>query len=400
MAELKLHERVLKLAPSATLAMAAKAKALADKGIKVSPLGAGEPDFLTPAPIMQAVAEAMKQDVGHYTAVRGTDALLSAIVEKFKRDQKLQYGLDQVMSTVGAKSAIAMAIESVAGPGDEVIVFAPFWVSYPEQIRLVGAKPVIVESRVSHGFLPTAESLRAAITPRTKAVILNSPNNPSGAVYPRALLAELMDVLKGSQIWVISDEIYEHLLYDNAEHVSPAALSSDAFERTVVISGASKGYAMTGWRVGVAGGPKDIIAAMTKLQSQRDTCLPGITQAAAAYAFREPEALKVEMAKMRDAYQARRDRALELLSHIKGLACHRPKGAFYALIDVAEVIGQPHHGSIVEDDVMLAIRLLEEAHVATVPGTPFGVPGTIRISLASSMEDIEEGIGKIAAWLQ
>ncbi len=399
MAELKLHERVIKLVPSATLAMAAKTKALKDRGVHVISLSAGEPDFLTPKPIMDAVRQAMEGDVGHYTPVRGTDALVESIRIKFKRDQNLSYAPNQILSTVGAKSAIAMAIEAVAGPGDEVIVFAPFWVSYPEQVRLVGAKPVIVEGRVSQAYLPTAEALRAAITPRTKAMIINSPNNPSGAVYPESLLKELMATLRGTGIWVISDEIYEHLIYDDAKHVSPASVSEDAYARTVVITGASKGYAMTGWRIGIVGGPQDLVAAMTKLQSQRDTCLPGITQAAAAFAFLETPELKEHIELMRKSYEDRRNRALYLLSKIRGVDCHKPRGAFYALVDVAEHIGQSYHGSVIEDDIVLATRLLEEAHVATVAGTPFGVPGTLRISLASSMPDIEEGIHRIATWL-
>jgi len=282
MATLRLHERVLKLQPSATLAMAAKAKALKDQGVQVVSLSAGEPDFATPKSIVDAAREALTTDVGHYSPVRGADALVKSICHKFKRDQKLHYEPNQVLATVGAKPAVAMAIESIAGPGDEVIVFAPYWVSYPEQIRLVGAKPVVVEAGASHGYLPTSAALRAAITPRTKAVIINSPNNPSGAVYPESLLRELMDVVKNTQIWVISDEIYEHLVFDDAKHVSPASFSEDAYSRTLVISGASKGYAMTGWRIGFAGGPKELIDAMVKLQGQRDTCLPGITQAASS----------------------------------------------------------------------------------------------------------------------
>jgi aspartate aminotransferase len=315
---------------------------------------------------------------------------------KFARDQKVKYDASQVLSTLGAKMAISMALDALVGPGDEVIVLAPYWVSYTDQVRLSGAEPVIVTATAEQGYLPTAAAIKAAITPRTKALILNSPNNPSGAVYPEKLLREIMQVLEGSNVWVISDEIYEHLVFDNEKHVSPASFSPDALARTIVVCGASKGYAMTGWRVGYVGGPKEAVAAIVKLQEQRYTCIPAITQAAAAFALLENAAVTAEIEKMRLAYQSRRDRLMKILEGMPKIRCVRPKGAFYAMLDLSFVIGKELRGSVVKNDEELALRLLSEAHVATVAGTPFGVPGCVRLSLASSMEEIEEGIKRIA----
>jgi aspartate aminotransferase len=275
-----------------------------------------------------------------------------------------------------------MALEAVAGSGDEVIVLAPYWVSYPEQVSLTGATPVMVQTSV--------DAIRSAITSRTKAIILNTPNNPTGAVMSEAFLREVMALFEGTGIWVISDEIYEHLVFDGLKHVSPASLSDDAYSRTLVISGASKGYAMTGWRVGVVGGPKALIEGMVKLQAQRYTCIAAITQAAAAYALTEPAELNIEIEKMRAAYELRRDKLMDYLSHTN-IKCVKPQGAFYAMLDFS---------SIIPDDEQLADRLLNEAHVATVAGTPFGAPGCVRISLASSWEQIEEGLERIQKWMK
>ncbi len=399
MANLSLHPRVLQLSPSATLQMQAKAKALKDQGVSVVVLSAGEPDFETPKVIVEVAKLALDKGVSRYTAVRGSDELIKAMQLKFKRDQKVHYGPLQVLSTVGAKSAIAMALESVAGPGDEVIILAPFWVSYPEQVRLTGAKPVIVSASQKQNYVPTAEMIKSAITPRTKAIILNSPNNPTGAVFSEQVLREIMEVLVGTSIWVISDEIYEHLVFDGEKHVSPASFSADAYARTLVISGASKGYAMTGWRVGVVGGPLPLVDAMVKLQQQRYSCIASISQAAAAYALQETPELCVEIENMRLAYQARRDEVMHLMKELPHVKCIKPKGAFYAFLDFSEWMGKMHRGSLIENDEILALRLLSEAHVAVVSGTAFGAPGCVRLSIASSMPDIREGMKRIQNWL-
>lgn len=379
---MKLSQRVLTLAPSATLGMKAKAKVLLDQGIKITSLSAGEPDFETPACIIQAAHKALDQGVSRYTGVRGTDALIAAMRLKFKRDSGLDYAANQVLSSVGAKSSLALAIDACLEPGDEAIILKPYWVSYPELVKLAGATPIFAE--------PSLESIQKAITPKTRAIFLNSPNNPDGSVYSEVFLRGLMKLLEGSQIWVFSDEIYEHLVFDGVKHLSPASFSKDAYERTLTISGVSKGYAMTGWRVGIVGGPEKLVSAMAKLQEQRYTCIPAICQAAAVYALNEPPELRVEIERMRAAYQHRRDKFLEAILKIEGLACETPKGAFYAFVDFSKRY---------PNDLELADRLLSEAHVATVAGTPFGAPGHIRIGLAASLEEILEGVEKIRKFL-
>lgn len=379
---MKLTQRVLNLAPSATLGMKARAKVLQDQGIRIISLSAGEPDFETPTCVIQAAHQALDKGVSRYTGVRGSDALISAMRLKFKRDQGLEYSVNQVLSSIGAKSSLSLAIDACLEPGNEAIILKPYWVSYSELVKLAGATPVFAE--------PSLDSIKQAITSKTRVIFLNSPNNPDGSVLSEAFLRDLMTLLEGSEIWVLSDEIYEHLVFDGVKHISPASLSKDAYERTLVISGVSKGYAMTGWRVGIAGGPEQLVSAMAKLQEQRYTCIPAICQAAAVYALSEPPELKIEIERMRAAYQNRRDQFLEAILKIKNLSCQTPKGAFYALVNFSQRY---------PNDLELAERLLSEAHVATVAGTPFGAPGHLRIGLAASLEEILAGVRKIAEFL-
>jgi aspartate aminotransferase len=400
MENLLLHQRVLHLSPSATLQMQGKAKILKDQGVSVVALSAGESDFETPMVIVDAAKKALDKGVSRYTAVRGSDELIKAMQLKFLRDQKVSYSSLQVLSTVGAKSAIAMALESVAGPGDEVIVLSPFWVSYPEQVRLTGANPVFVSASAEQNYIPTADMIKAAVTTKTKAIILNSPNNPTGAVFSEQVLREIMEIFVGTAVWVISDEIYEHLVFDSEKHISPASFSPDAYARTVVISGASKGYAMTGWRVGVVGGPLPIIDAMAKLQQQRYSCIASISQAAAAFALQETPELKNEIEKMRITYQMRRDEVMHMIKNLPEITCVKPKGAFYAFLNFSKWMGKIHRGILIENDDCLALRLLSEAHVAVVSGAAFGAPGCLRLSIASSLPDILEGMKRIQTWLE
>lgn len=399
MENLKLSERVKNLSLSATLEMQSKAKKLKDEGVSVAALSAGESDFETPRPIIEAAKIALDKGVSRYTAVRGSDELIKAMQLKFKRDQKVSYDAKQVLSTVGAKAAIILALESMVGPGDEVIVLAPYWVSYPEQVKLAGATPVIVSASAPEGYIPSAQKIKAAITVKTKAIIINSPNNPTGVVFDEKVLREIMDVVAGTSIWVISDEIYEHLIFDGLKHVSPAALSKDAYDRTLVISGTSKNYAMTGWRVGVVGGPQLLVDAMVKLQQQRYSCIAAISQSAAVYALTEPEELKPYIEEMRAAYEKRRNMLMEILPQLKNVSCVRPEGAFYGFLDFSAWIGQNHRGAFIKNDEELALRLLSEAHVALVSGTAFGAPGCLRLSIASSAENIREGLKRISNWL-
>lgn len=399
MRELQLSNRVLGMKPSATLGMAQTARELADSGVDVVVLSAGEPDFCTPKSICEVAKRSIDKGNTHYVPVRGTKTMVKAMREKFRRDQKVEYGDDEVMCTVGAKSAILLALEAVLNPGDEVVIFAPYWVSYLEQIRLAYGVPIVVECSKENDFLPTGEQLANAITPKTRAVILNSPNNPSGGVIKKDQLEGLARVLGGTNIWLISDEIYEKIIYDGHEHFCPASLSDDMRHRTIVISGASKGYAMTGWRVGVVGGPKRVITSMTKLQGQETTCLPGFIQDAAAFALEEDQQVRSDMKMMLNAYRDRRDHALTLFGALANVNVFKPAGAFYIWADFSYYVGRGLGGHIIENDIDLATRMLKEAHVASVPGSPFGGKGYIRLSTASAKKAIEMAAHRIEQWL-
>lgn len=384
----QLSKLVLGLKPSATVAMATKAREMKAAGIDVISMTAGEPDFPTPKPILDHATQAVSDPAFHkYTSIPGHPDLIEAMRFKFKRDQGLELEKDQVMASVGGKSALAFALQAMCGPGDEVILFNPCWVSYAEQVYLAGATPVFVQSSASSGYVPSLEDFKQAISPKTKVVMLNTPNNPSGAMFPESFLKSMMDELQGTGIWLISDEIYEHLVFDDNKHTSPVSFGEDARSRTLVISGVAKSYAMTGWRLGVSAGPKEIIKAMCKIQSQVYTCPAGISQAAGAFAMREPEALKPMLQQMKAAYQERRDALCDAVAKDDRFSIFKAQGAFYGLLNVSALCGQ--------DDVGFANRLLEEKHVAVVPGTPFGAPGSVRLSLASSMDDILTGWERI-----
>lgn len=400
MVELLLNERVKNMKPSATLAMAALARNLIDDGVDIVTLSAGEPDFDTPQIIVDVGKASIDAGKTHYAPVRGTKAMNSALREKFRRDQGVSYGADEVMCTVGAKSAILMALKAILEEDDEVIIFAPYWVSYVEQVRLCGGRIVAVQCQAQNNFMPTKEQLLAAITPKTKAIILNSPNNPSGGVIGKDQLEGLAEALHGTSIWVISDEIYEKLLYEDAKHYSPSALSDDMRKRTIVISGASKGYAMTGWRVGFVAGAAKLITAMGNLQGQDTTCLPEFIQDAAAFALWEGPEVKTYLEHMKDAYKARRELALAgFKTLLPKVDVFKPQGAFYIWGDFTAYIGKKVQGREIIDDMDLALRMLQEAHVAGVPGSPFGSPGFLRFSIASAMNDIERAIQRMSTWL-
>ncbi len=400
MSQLHLSSRVQAIKPSATLGMAQAARDLADKGVDVVVLSAGEPDFTTPQIISDVAKKSIDEGKTHYVPVRGTKNLVAAMREKFLREQKISYAADEVLCTVGAKSAILLALNAIVNEGDEVIIFAPYWVSYLEQIRLVSGVPVIVNCTSENNFMPKASDLAQAITKKTKAIIINSPNNPTGAVITKQQLEEIADVLRGSNIWLISDEIYEKLLFDNSQHFSPASLSDDMRKRSIVISGASKAYAMTGWRVGVVAGDKSIINAMVNLQGQNTTCLPEFIQDAAAFAFSENDAVRREINTMVAAYQERRDLALRLFNEMPLVKTFKPQGAFYLWVDFSKYMGKSFGAEKISDDIELATRMLTDAHVASVPGTPFGGPGFLRFSIASSKKSIEKAAVRITKWLE
>ncbi|MDP2344533.1 MAG: pyridoxal phosphate-dependent aminotransferase [Deltaproteobacteria bacterium] len=393
---LRLNEaRMSAVKPSATLGMAAKAKALIKAGAPVMNLSAGEPDFATPACIVEAARGAIGVRSSHaYTNPRGTDELIAAMQAKLKREQGVDYKDNEVIATVGTKGALMLALDALVGPGDEVVLFAPYWVTYADLVRLAGAKPVVVHTKRESGYQPTMKDFEAAITPATKVVVLNSPNNPTGAGWPESMLRAILERLRGTDIWVISDEIYEKLVYGSFKHVSPAAFDDDARGRTLYVGGVAKAYAMTGWRVGVAAGPKLVVDALMTLQGQRTTCATAIAQVAAAYALREGPDVQAAVAEMRTAYAKRRSLVLERARAIPGVKVHDPEGAFYVFLDVNERL--PAKG--VADDVVLANRLLEESNVATVMGSAFEGPGCLRVSYAASEDTLNTGFDRMAAF--
>lgn len=392
--------RMAAVRPSATLAMAAKARALAKSGIDVANLSAGEPDFKTPECILEAARKVLGERGTHqYTPARGTDELVDAMRAKLRREQGVEYKPEEVIATIGTKGALMLALDALVGPGDEVILFAPYWVTYADLVRLAGGTPVVVQTRREEGYRPRIDELQAAITPRTKLAIICSPNNPTGAGWPEETLRAVYRTLEQTNAWVISDEIYERLVYGGFKHVSPVSFSEDAKNRTLWVGGVAKAYAMTGWRVGVAAGPKPLIDAMLTLQSQRTTCASGIAQAAAAYALREPVEVTEAVELMRSTYEKRRRLVLERAKSLPGVEVHPPEGAFYAFLDIRNRLPAKHKGRELKDDVALAELLLSEAHVALVPGSPFDAPGALRLSYAASEATIEKGFDRVAAFL-
>jgi aspartate aminotransferase len=393
-------QRMSQVKPSATLAMTAKAKALQKQGVDVVNLSAGEPDMKTPACIVDAARRAIDERQSHaYTNARGTDELVAAMQQKLLREQTVSYAANEVIATIGTKGALMLAIDALIGPGDEVVMFAPYWVTYPDLVRLAGGTPVVVQTHRESDYQPDLQTLKSALTPRTKLVILNSPNNPTGAGWPESVLRGVMDLLRGTDIWVISDEIYERLVYGDFQHASPAAFSDDARGRTLYVGGVAKAYAMTGWRVGVAAGPQVLIDAMVTLQQQRTTCATGVAQAAAAYALRESPEVTAAVEDMRRTYTGRRLAVLERVSSIAGVKVRPPEGAFYLFLDVNERLPGTYKGTAVPDDVALASLLLEQAHVAFVPGTPFSGPGCLRMSFAASDSALEDGLSRLERFL-
>lgn len=390
---MELAQRARNISPSPTLAIDALAKQMKADGIDVVGFGAGEPDFNTPEHIRKAAVKAIEDGFTRYTPSGGIPQLKKAIQAKFRRDNQLEYDLDQIVVSVGAKHVLYNLFQVLLDPGDEVIVPAPYWVSYLEQVRLAGGVPVVIPTTEENGFLLTPEQLEAHLTPRTKALVLNSPSNPTGAVYSPEALKALADVLaRHPQCVVVSDEIYESLVYDHHRHVSIASLHPEVGQRTVVINGVSKAYAMTGWRIGYAAGPKPIIKAMVNLQSHSTSNPTSIAQKAAQAAL-EGDQSPVET--MRQAFDERRRYILQRLQALPGVSCPVPGGAFYVFPRISAIFGKTHNGRTIHSSADLATALLEEVHVALVPGDAFGAEGYVRLSYATSMENIREGLDRI-----
>ena len=390
---MKLAKRVASLTPSATLAITAKAKELKAAGYDVIGLGAGEPDFNTPQHIIAAAIKAMNEGHTKYTPSGGLPALKEEIIKKFARDQGLSYEPAEIIVCVGAKHALYTLFQVLLDEGDEVIIPTPYWVSYPEQVKLAGGVPVYVEGLEENDFKMTPDQLKQAITPRTKAVIINSPSNPTGMIYTAEELKALGEVCLAHGVLIISDEIYEKLIYGGAKHVSIAELSPELKEQTIIINGVSKSHSMTGWRIGYAAGPKDIIQAMTDLASHSTSNPTSIAQYAAIAAYSGPQE---PVEQMRQAFEKRLDIIYDKLVQIPGFTCVKPQGAFYLFPNVRKAADMA--GCRTVDEFVAA--LLEEAKVALVPGSGFGAPDYVRLSYATSLEALETAIERIRRFME
>ena len=389
-----LSKRVLEIAPSPSVAANALVMQLRAQGRDIVNFTVGEPDFATPDHIRAAARQAMDAGDTHYTSTFGTPTLLNAIVEKLARDNGLEYSTKEVVAAAGGKHVIYEALAATLNPGDEVIVHTPYWVSYPDIARLNGGTPVIIPGNQANGFKLTAEELSAAISPKTKWVVLNSPNNPTGAVYTRTELQAIAAVLRENEdVLVLSDEIYEHFVYNGEGHISFVSAAPDLKDRVLIVNGASKGYAMTGWRLGFGAGPQWLIAAIGKLLSQTITCPSSISQAAAVAAFAGDQK---PVHAMRDIYLTRREKMLRLLADIPGLDITAPDGAFYVFANVQGLLGKTTpSGKTVNTEGELVQYWLESVGVATVMGAAYGMSPYVRLSFASSNEVIEEGCARI-----
>ncbi|MDP6352756.1 MAG: pyridoxal phosphate-dependent aminotransferase [Alphaproteobacteria bacterium] len=389
-----LAARLDRVKPSPTIAVTNRARELKAAGNDVIGLGAGEPDFDTPDNVVEAAIAAIRAGFTKYTAVDGTPELKEAICAKFQRDNGLDYGIEQINVGVGGKQVLYNALMATLNDSDEVVIPTPYWVSYPDMVLLAGGTPVFAETSDRSGFKLAPETLEAAITPRTKWVILNSPSNPSGAAYDREELKALTEVLvRHPDVWVMTDDMYEKITYDNFVFTTPAQIEPALYERTLTINGVSKAYAMTGWRIGYAGGPVELIKAMAKIQSQSTTNPTSISQAAAVEALNGDQSF---LAARNAAFRKRRDLVVGMLNEAEGLTCRTPEGAFYVYPNCAGVTGKTTpDGTAITDSETFANYLLDSVGVAVVPGSAFGLDPYFRISYATSDAVLEDACGRI-----
>lgn len=386
-----ISNKLKSIQPSVTLAITAKAKSLKAQGIDIIGFGAGEPDFRTPKHIRDAAINAIENESIGYTAASGMESLKKAICDKLKRDNNLEYTQDQIVVSNGAKHSLFNTLSAICNPGDEVIVPNPYWVSYPELVRLVDAKPVFVECPEKAEFKYTVEALEAAITDKTKAIILNTPNNPTGTAYKEEDLRAIADLAVKHNIYIISDEIYEKLLYEET-HTSIASFNEDIKDLTIVVNGVAKAYAMTGWRIGYTACNKEIAKAMSNFQSHATSNPNTIAQYATIEALNGPEETLNEMIK---AFKERRDFMVEKINSIENLSCLKPQGAFYVMVNISKLIGKTINGKVINNSIDFADYLLDDAKVAVVPGIGFGNDNYIRLSYATSLDNIKEGLDRI-----
>jgi aspartate aminotransferase len=392
--------RISKLAasvqPSATLAAGAKARQLKAAGVKVYDFSLGEPDYDTPKHICEAAEKAALGGQTHYTPTSGTAEVKAAIVRWYKKVHGYEFGPENVIVSNGAKHSIHNTLAATIGPGDEVIIPTPYWVSYSDLVSMTGAAPVLVTTTAASGFKMTPQQLKSAITTRTRMLMLNSPCNPTGTVYTRAELEAIVDVMLGTEAAILSDEIYEQLTYGDARPTCVATLRPELKDRTITISGASKSYAMTGWRMGWAIAPAAVVKAMDTIQSQETSCPSSVSQAALIAALDGPQDC---VAEMRKEFAARRELTVSLLRAIPGVTLPVPDGAFYAFFDISLYFGKTFGDRKVTDSLSFCTALLEQAHVNLVPGSAFGAEGFVRMSFATSRKTIEEGIARLKEWL-
>jgi len=389
---MKLASRISTIKPSPTLAITAKANALKAEGRDVISFGAGEPDFDTPDHIKMAAVKAIEEGFTKYTPVDGIVELKDAIISKLGRDNQLTYDRSEIVVSCGAKHTLYNLTQVLFEEGDEVIIPSPYWVSYLDMVLLSGARPVILNTGEAQGFKILPEQLKSAITRNTKAIIMNSPSNPTGAVYTARELVALAEVVSGKEMLVISDDIYEKIIYDDGPFTNIASLSEELRNRTVVVNGVSKAYSMTGWRIGYAAGPEEIIKAMTKLQSQNTSNPTSISQRAAVEALNGNQESVTEMV---EEFRRRRNVIVEKLNAIPGVTCALPHGAFYVFPDVSSLFGRSYQGQALSNSSDFTAYLLEAANVAVIPGVDFGHDNHIRLSYATSLKNIEEGLKRI-----
>lgn len=394
---MKLAARAGRIVPSPTLSIAASAKAMAAQGIDIIDFASGEPDWDTPESVKAAAEAAIRSGFTKYTASAGIEELKRAIAEKLAVEQGLRYDTSQILVSCGAKHSLYNLAEALLEAGDEVIIPAPFWVSYQDQVLLNDATPVLLHTSEADGYAVSHTGLEACVTPRTKAIIVNSPGNPTGATYDRATLEGIANVALRHELVIISDEIYEKILYDGARHRSIATLGPDVAARTVVVNGVSKAYAMTGWRIGYAAGPKDLITAMANIQSQSTSNPSSISQKAAVAALQGGEAFTQRMVV---EFDRRRRLMVERLNKMPGVSCRMPSGAFYAFPNIAGVFTRRHQRGPITTAAELAAYLLSEARVAVVPGEPFGSSSHLRLSYATGIEVIARGLDRMDAALR
>ena len=397
---MRLSKRARLISPSVTLEITAKAKKMKQEGINVIGFGAGEPDFDTPDYIKKIAKDAIDAGVTKYTPASGTPELKESICKKLKRDNNLAYSPKEIVVSCGAKHSLYNIFEVLCEQGDEVVLPIPYWVSYPEQIKLAGAKPVFIETSQDDGFKVTPMKLHRAISPKTKIFVLNSPSNPTGKMYSKKELAKLAEILVKENIYCISDEIYEKIIYDGQEHCSIASVSPEMKKMTILINGLSKAYSMTGWRIGYAAATENIISAVSNLQSHSTSNPTSFCQKASIAALNEEEGIKEILEQWVSEFKNRRNYIVEKLNAVEGISCLKPDGAFYVFPNVSTILEKKFKGKVIKKSVYLAQILLEKAKIAVVPGSAFGKEGYLRLSYATSMENIVEGIERLERFVK